>query len=122
MNPRRENIKLKRIYESPSSDDGIRILIDRLWPRGISKEKAKIDHWLKEISPSTELRKWFHQTGRWQEFRKKYIAELNGNEEAVDQLKGFVNSGTVTLLYSVRDEQNNHAIVIKEYIEKEVRK
>jgi uncharacterized protein YeaO (DUF488 family) len=110
-------IKVKRIYEPYAATDGYRILIDRLWPRGIKKENAHVDLWLKEIAPSTELRKWFHAgKGSWAEFKTKYLRELKGSE-AVKELKGLISAHkTVTLLYGSKDEENNHAIVVKEVV------
>ena len=97
--------------------DGKRILIDRLWPRGLSKEKAKIDLWLKEIAPSTELRKWFgHDPEKWTEFKKRYRAELKKNKEAVDELKIALKDGPATLIYSAHDEEHNDAVVLQELL------
>jgi uncharacterized protein YeaO (DUF488 family) len=112
-------IKVKRAYEKPAKDDGIRILVDRLWPRGITKQAAKIDLWLKEIAPSTELRKWFHHDpAQWTEFKKRYLAELKKNKEPVTALKAELKKGTVTLIYSAKDEEHNQALVLKEWFEK----
>jgi uncharacterized protein YeaO (DUF488 family) len=110
-------IKTKRIYEPFSKTDGYRILVDRLWPRGMKKEDALIDTWLKEIAPSTELRQWFHaEPGRWAQFRAKYLDELK-KSNAVDELLSYTNEHeTVTLLYSVKDEEHNHALIIKDFI------
>ena len=111
------NIKLKRIYEPVEKEDGFRILVDRLWPRGITKEKASIDLWLKNIAPSTELRKWFdHDPKKWKEFQKKYKKELHENEQAVSELKQHLKSENVTLLFAARDEIHNQAQVIKEVL------
>jgi uncharacterized protein YeaO (DUF488 family) len=111
------NIKIKRIYEPFAKADGYRILVDRLWPRGMKKEDAHIDKWLKEIAPSTELRQWFHaEPGRWEQFRMKYMDELK-NLNAVDELKADIKSHeTVTLLYSVKDGEHNHALILSEFI------
>ncbi|MCF6410805.1 DUF488 domain-containing protein [Pseudalkalibacillus salsuginis] len=113
-------IQLKRIYESKSEKDGQRILIDRVWPRGISKEKADLDVWLKEIAPSTDLRKWFgHVPERFEKFKEQYKKELDHDEEkqeAVEKLRSYLNQGKVTLLYSAKNEKHNHAIVLKEYL------
>lgn len=110
----------KRIYEPAEAADGKRILVDRLWPRGISKEKAKLDLWLKEIAPSTELRQWFHSEAgadKWSQFKSKYLTELKHNA-AVAELRDIVNKNdVVTLLYSVHDEAHNHAQLIKMFIE-----
>jgi uncharacterized protein YeaO (DUF488 family) len=111
------NIKIKRIYEPSSPIDGYRILVDRLWPRGMKKEDAHIDKWLKEIAPSTELRQWFHaEPGRWEQFKAKYLDELK-NSNAVDELIAYINEyETVTLLYSVKDEEHNHALIIRDLV------
>ena len=111
------NIQLKRIYEAGSKEDGYRILVDRLWPRGFTKEKAALDLWLKEIAPSNELRKWFgHDPDKWKDFQKKYRQELKQNKEAVDILKDYIQKGKVTLLYAAKDEEHNEAQVIKDFI------
>ncbi|HZW70787.1 MAG TPA: DUF488 domain-containing protein [Hanamia sp.] len=111
------NIQLKRIYEPYSKEDGYRILVDRLWPRGFTKEKAALDLWLKEIAPSTELRKWFgHDPEKWKEFQKKYRIELKQNKEALDRLMDYIKKGKVTLLYGAKDEEHNEAQVIKDFI------
>lgn len=110
-------LNLKRIYEPPEKEDGFRILVDRLWPRGFTKEKAALDLWLKDIAPSTELRKWFdHDPDKWKDFQKKYRAELKENKEAVSTIKDHLKNGTVTLLYGAKDEAHNEALVIKDYI------
>lgn len=114
-------INIKRIYEQPSQEDGIRILVDRLWPRGISKEKAAIDLWLKEIAPSTDLRKWFaHEPEKWNAFQQQYDLELQANTAAVSKIKEYLEKGHVTLLYAAKDELHNEAIVIKEFLIKEL--
>ncbi len=110
-------IKLKRIYEEYSSDDGCRILVDRLWPRGVSKEKAHLDLWLKDVAPSTELRKWFgHDPAKWAEFQKKYIAELKTNPAFKTLQDIFKKEKNITLLYGARDTEHNEARVIKSYL------
>lgn len=111
-------INIKRIYDSPSTDDGTRVLVDRLWPRGISKEQAKIDHWLKEIAPGNELRKWFgHDPDKWQDFKNKYKTELDNKKEQVEKLRAIVNKNkNITLLYAAKDEDHNNAVVLKEYL------
>src|SRR6266446_6229845 len=97
-------VSLKRAYDPPSKAGGARVLVDRIWPRGLSKEKARVDLWLKEIAPSTELRKWFgHDPAKWDEFRRRYRAELKGNEEQVSRLQDAMEKGPVTLLYGARD-------------------
>ncbi len=110
------SLKVKRIYEPVGKEDGFRILVDRLWPRGMTKEKAAIDLWLKEIAPSTELRKWFnHDPAKWKEFQKKYTKELKENHEMTDTLKEHLKKGNVTLLYAAKDEAHNEALVLKDY-------
>lgn len=113
-------INLKRIYENPAKDDGIRILVDRLWPRGVSKEKAKLDLWMKEIAPSDALRKWFaHDPKKWIQFQKKYLEELKKGVEQVRNLENIIKEKKkVTLLYAAKDKEHNEAIVIKEFIDK----
>lgn len=111
-------IKLKRAYEEPSRDDGERILVERLWPRGLTKERAAVDLWLKEIAPSPELRKWFgHDPSKWTRFQKRYWKELEKNEEAVEQLRQKGRHGTMTLVYAARDEEHNGALALKQYLE-----
>lgn len=110
-------IKIKRVYEEPSKADGMRILVDRLWPRGLTKQKASVDLWLKEIAPSTELRKWFaHDPKKWNAFRKKYLQELKDKQEQVSILKERLKSGAVTLVYGARDQENNEAHVLQEIL------
>lgn len=112
------NITIKRVYEKPSKEDGERILIDRLWPRGLTKEKAKIDLWLKDIAPSTELRKWFgHDPAKWGEFKKRYVAEIKKNAIVVSQLEEQLKKGKVSLVYAAKDEEHNDAVVLREYFE-----
>lgn len=109
-------IKTKRIYEKVSKEDGYRILIDRLWPRGIKKEEAKIDNWIKEIAPSNELRKWFaHDPAKWKMFKRKYISELNGKEYLCKEIINY--SDIITLIYSAKDKSFNNAVVLKEHLE-----
>ena len=111
-------IKIKRAYEPIARSDGFRILVDRLWPRGIKKQDAHFDLWLKEVAPSDELRKWFnHEPEKWEAFRKKYLTELQlspATEELIEQVQQHT---TVTLVYSAKDEQHNQAVVIKEFLE-----
>ena len=111
------NIKIKRVYERADKEDGTRILVDRLWPRGLTKAKASVDLWLKDIAPSTELRKWFgHDPGKWAEFKTRYRAELRENEEQVKLLKGEIDKGPVTLVYGARDEEHNEAALLRELL------
>ena len=113
----RSQLKIKRAYEPPAEDDGVRVLVDRLWPRGVSKDEAGVDVWLKEIAPSDELRKWFkHDPGKWAEFRKRYERELDQKKEAVRQIIDLLAEGPVTLLYSAKDEEHNNAVVLRAYI------
>lgn len=111
-------IKVKRIYDPPSRGDGKRILVDRLWPRGVKKDEAKIDEWLKDIAPSDALRKWFgHDPEKWPAFRDKYKKELEEKGELVRQLRSEAKKGKVTLLYAAKDAEHNNAVVLKEVIE-----
>jgi uncharacterized protein YeaO (DUF488 family) len=111
------NIRLKRAYEKPSPADGTRILVDRLWPRGISREKAALDGWMKEIAPSTELRKWFaHDPKRWEEFRRRYSEELRAHPERLEELRSFARKGTLTLVYAAHDEAHNDAVVLRDVL------
>jgi len=114
----RARIKVKRVYDAPDAGDGRRILVDRLWPRGLTKEKAKIDYWAKDVAPSNELRKWYgHEPGKWEEFKKRYFAELGGNHAAVDELLEQVGSGPVTFVYSSTERVINNAEALKHYLE-----
>jgi uncharacterized protein YeaO (DUF488 family) len=111
------NVRLKRAYEPPEKTDGTRILVDRLWPRGVSKEAAKLDEWIKEIAPSSELRTWFgHDPRRWDEFRKRYRAELAEHSETLKDLRRRAREGPITLVYSARDEIHNDAVVLRNVI------
>ena len=113
------NIKIKRVYEQPVKDDGVRVLVDRLWPRGLTKEKAAVDLWLKEIAPSTELRKWFgHDPKKWGSFRRRYETEIRHNDDLIKLVKQKSKKGTVTLVYGARDEKHNEALVLKQFLEK----
>jgi uncharacterized protein YeaO (DUF488 family) len=109
-------LRLKRAYEAAAPGDGRRVLVDRVWPRGVSKAEAHIDLWLKEVAPSTALRKWFgHLPERWPEFRERYREELRANP-AVDELRRIVGEGPVTLVYGARDKERNQAVVLAEYL------
>ncbi|HET6342502.1 MAG TPA: DUF488 domain-containing protein [Gemmatimonadota bacterium] len=111
-------LKLKRAYEPAEPGDGFRVLVDRLWPRGISKSSARIDLWLKEIAPSTTLRKWFgHDPAKWTMFRDRYFRELDKNRDAVEILQGHMHHGVVTLVYGAKDNEHNDAVALKEYLE-----
>lgn len=112
-------IKIKRVYESFSKNDGFRILVDRLWPRGLTKERAKIDLWLKDIAPSDTLRKWFgHDPKKWEEFKKRYFKELKDKAELVKTLEAKIKKGTVTLVYGAKDWEHNNTVALKEYLSK----
>jgi uncharacterized protein YeaO (DUF488 family) len=107
-------VELKRAYEPPSSRDGMRVLVDRMWPRGLSKRNAHIDLWLKDIAPSTALRQWFgHDSARWSEFRRRYRAELVRNPAPLEQLCELARAGRLTLVFGARDERHNQAVVLK---------
>ena len=112
------NIQLKRVYQAASQGDGYRLLVDRIWPRGLGKEEARIDDWMKEIAPSTALRKWFgHEPAKWAEFRRRYFAELSHRPELVNMLLDIARSRPLTLVYSAKDEQHNNAVALREYLE-----
>ena len=111
-------IRVRRVYEEPSTEDGKRILVDRLWPRGLKKEEAKVDLWLKEIAPSDELRKWFaHDPVKWGEFKKRYFAELKDKADPVKSIRREARDGDITLLFSAKDRERNNAVALKEYLE-----
>ncbi len=112
-----KHIRLKRVYAPAARDDGVRVLVDRLWPRGLSKRKAAVDHWMKDIAPSTELRKWFgHDPDRWREFQRRYKGELRQHKELLDEIRKLANDGTVTLLFGTRDEEHNDAVVLRDVL------
>ena len=114
---RSEPIKLKRAYEKPAGTDGARLLVDRIWPRGLRKDRAALDAWVKDVAPSTELRHWFnHESDRWEEFRKRYTAELQDKEDEVKVVLDFIRKGSVTLLYAARDEEHNNAVVLRDFL------
>lgn len=113
------NIKIKRVYEQQDKKDGERILVDRLWPRGLTKEKAGVDLWLKEIAPSTELRKWFdHDPAKWKRFRGRYETEIRHKDDLIKVLKQKAREGTITFIYGARDEKHNEALVLKQFLER----
>lgn len=112
-----DHVRLKRAYEPPAPDDGMRILIDRLWPRGIKKTDAAIDEWMKEIAPSAELRKWFgHDPERWHEFRRRYQSEIRRHPDELDRLRALARHGRITLVFAARDEVHNDAVVLKDLL------
>jgi uncharacterized protein YeaO (DUF488 family) len=116
--PKKSTIRLKRAYEDSSPDDGTRILVERLWPRGVSKDKAAIDLWLKEVAPSADLRKWYsHDPDKWAEFRRRYQAELDEKREVLDDLKRRLKERPVTFVFAAKDAEHNSALVLKEYLE-----
>jgi uncharacterized protein YeaO (DUF488 family) len=111
-------VQIKRVYDAPTPADGRRILVDRLWPRGLTKEKAKIEYWAKDVSPSNELRKWYgHEPGKWEEFKKRYFTELGENKAAVDELLEQMGKGPVTFVYSSTERAINNAEALKIYLE-----
>jgi len=111
-------IRIKRVYDPPAPDDGRRVLVDRLWPRGVARVEARIDEWLKEIAPSDDLRKWFgHDPGRWEGFRQRYRDELKSHAEILGRLRGESKKGTVTLLFAAKDVEHNNAVVLIETLE-----
>ena len=111
------DIRIKRIYERAGPDDGARLLVDRVWPRGITKEAAALTLWLKEIAPSTALRKWFgHEPARFAEFRRRYLDEIGANAPAADRLRAYLEGGRVTLLYAAHDPAHNNAVVLADYL------
>ena len=113
------NIRIKRAYEQPDKGDGVRILVDRLWPRGLTREKVSVDLWLKDIAPSSELRKWFgHDPDKWKSFRARYQTELRHKEDLIKVLEQKAREGKITLIYGARDEQHNEALVLKQYLER----
>lgn len=113
------SIKIKRVYEQPAKDDGRRILVDRLWPRGLTKKKASVDLWLKEIAPSTELRKWFgHDPDKWKRFQGRYETEIRHKDDLITMLRRKAREGTITLIYAARDEKHNEALVLKQFLQR----
>ena len=111
-------IHVKRAYEEPSPDDGYRVLVDRVWPRGVSKEKAKLDQWMTDVSPSTDLRKWFgHDPEKWLEFKARYKKELAAHEDLVEELRRIARHGTLTLVFGARDTKHNNAVALRQILE-----
>jgi uncharacterized protein YeaO (DUF488 family) len=114
---RSPTIRVKRVHDPPARADGVRVLVDRLWPRGLKKEEAHIDHWLKDVAPSTELRRWFgHDPARWSEFRRRYRAELEARPDALAALRRLAEGRALTLLFAARDAQHNNAVALREML------
>ena len=114
----RIDIRVKRVYEAPSPEDGMRILVDRLWPRGLAKDQARFDLWLKEVAPSTELRKWFnHEPEKWPEFKRRYLEELCRQPAALERLVEVIGSGRATLLFGAKEAHFNDAVALREFIQ-----
>ena len=112
-----KQLKVKRAYDDPEKDDGVRILVDRLWPRGLSRARASIDLWLKDLAPSAALRRWFnHDPTKWVEFRRRYARELDAKDRAIAALRGAVRRGRVTLLFGARDPNRNNAVALQNYL------
>ena len=110
-------VRVRRIYEEPTDDDGVRVLVDRVWPRGVSKESARLDEWMKDVAPSTELRKWYgHDVEKYDEFRRRYRAELTSNEAALQPLRKLASSRRVTLLTATKDVEHSQAAVLAELL------
>jgi uncharacterized protein YeaO (DUF488 family) len=116
-------LKVKRAYDAPENADGFRVLVDRIWPRGLTKTSARIDLWLKDIAPSAALRKWFgHDPTKWPEFRKRYFRELDEKPEAIAELENLLSKRRVTFVFSARDNEHNNAIALKDYVESKSRR
>ena len=114
-------IRLKRAYDEPAQNDGYRILVDRVWPRGISKKESRLDEWLKNIAPSTELRKWFdHDPDKWEQFLERYFRELDEHKQAIDKLITLATNGRLTLVFAAKDRDHNNAIALKKYVMKKM--
>ena len=115
------SIQIKRVYDPPAASDGVRILADRLWPRGLSKASVKLDEWMKAIAPSNELRQWFgHDESKWAEFKKRYFKELDEHSDLIKQLIQKSRAGKLTLLFAAKDVEHNNAVALKEYLEKKL--
>ncbi|MGN2390078.1 DUF488 domain-containing protein [Pelomicrobium sp. G1] len=116
--PSPKGFAVRRVYDPPREEDGLRVLVDRLWPRGLSKDAARVDLWLKDIAPSDALRKWYgHDPARWDEFRRRYFSELEARRERLEELKERARRGRVTLLFGARDEERNNAVALRQYLE-----
>lgn len=112
-----DKLQIKRVYETSDMTDGLRILVDRLWPRGLTKEKAAIDHWVKDIAPSDDLRHWFgHDPAKWVEFHQRYYEELRANAAAVTELRDIISNQTATLLFAAHDVQHNNAVALRDFL------
>lgn len=112
-------INLKRAYEAPDDEDGHRVLVDRMWPRGLSKDELSLDDWIKDVAPSPDLRKWFgHDPNKWERFKERYFAELDDNREPVRRLLDLPQNGPLTLVFAAKDERHNNAVALKEYLER----
>jgi uncharacterized protein YeaO (DUF488 family) len=117
------SIGLKRAYEPPAASDGYRALVDRVWPRGVTKDALELDAWLKDLAPSTALRKWFgHDPEKWQEFRERYFRELDGRAPAIEELARRASEGRLTLVYGARDAERNNAVALRDYLERRLRR
>lgn len=117
------DIRLKRAYDEPAPDDGCRVLVDRIWPRGIARKEARLDDWLKDIAPSSELRRWFgHDPEKWSEFVEKYFRELDRQDELVEKLAKHAGNGRLTLIFAARDREHNNAAALKRYLEERIGK
>lgn len=113
------DIRVKRIYEEPADSDGCRVLVDRVWPRGVAKLQARLDRWLKEVAPSTALRQWFaHDPAKWADFRQRYFRELDARTEDVAWLREQADRGRLTLLFAAKDESHNNALVLRDYLKR----
>jgi len=113
-------IQCKRVYDDVSPEDGTRVLVDRLWPRGVSKEEAALDDWMKNVAPSDALRRWFdHDPEKWEAFQVRYAQELNEKEALVREIRSKAESGTITLVYAAKDRELNHAVVLKDYLQRD---
>lgn len=111
------HLRLKRVYEPATSRDGVRVLVDRLWPRGLTKKKAAVDHWMKDVAPSADLRKWFgHDVERWSEFERRYRSELRQHKDLLDEIHKLTKRDTVTLLFGARDQEHNDAVVLRDVL------
>ncbi|MDA8164157.1 MAG: DUF488 domain-containing protein [Desulfobacteraceae bacterium] len=116
------DIRVKRVYAKPEASDGLRVLVDRIWPRGLKKEAAGIDWWPREIAPSSGLRQWFgHEPSRWDEFRERYFRELESQGEMLAELREKAGKGPLTLVFGAREEEHNNAVALKEYLEERAR-